>query len=344
MSASFGKSPARILISVIIPALNEERVIGRCLDCIASQTLPSDQIEVLVIDNGSRDKTVEIARSFARQLHLQVFELKNAKIGALRNLGAQQAQGEYLAFLDADCLASPAWLSHALEIFSQYASSVIGAPYGIPVESTWVARAWHGHQKGKLGEVSYIPGGDLLIRRTDFHLVGGFDESLQTNEDYEFCRRAMKSGLTIRAFAELSVCHLGTPQSLSEFYRKQRWHGRHVFRVFLRSLPRLRNLSSVAFAFYVLFCLSGLACGAIIALLFGDLTGLLIFAVAILLAPLLLSLRSTLRRRNLSNVLPLAVLFLAFGIARAVCLLGLGTDRVTQARLPMQVVGGNSRS
>lgn len=331
-------------ISVIIPALNEERMIGRCLEHLAAQDVPLELVEVFVVDNGSRDRTKEIARNFSSRLNLQVLEMKNARIGALRNMGARFARGEYLAFLDADCLAPVSWLRQALSIFPTQPTGLIGAPYSIPEDSSWVARAWHGHQKSKLGDVSYIPGGDLLVRKSDFQQVGGFDESLQTNEDYEFCSRAIRAGLTVRTFAAISVCHLGTPQTLLEFYRKQRWHGKHVFKVFFRSLPRLRNLSSVAFAAYFLVCMAGWIGGAVAALLAGNPAYLLFFTAALLVAPFVLSLRSSLQRANLSNLVPLAMLFLTFGFARAACLVGLGAERAARAPIPVPVVNGDSRT
>lgn len=328
-----------ITLSVVVPALNEERVIGRCLECLVAQDFPADRMEVLVVDNGSRDRTREIARGFSARLNLRVLEAKNVRIGALRNLGARCAHGEYVAFLDADCLPPTNWLSQAAAIFPQQPSAVIGAAYNIPEDSTWVARSWYGHQKSKQGDVSYIPGGDLLIRKSDFQLAGGFDETLQTNEDYEFCRRAIQAGLAVRAFAALGVCHLGTPQTLKDFYRKQRWHGKHVFRVFFRSLPRLRNLPSVAFALYILLCLAGMAGGVASALVWGNVWGLAGCTAALVAAPLVLSLRSTLRRKNFSNLAPLAVLFLIFGFARAACLLGLGAERAARAPLAVPVAG-----
>ena len=93
------------LISVIVPALNEGSVIRRCLASLQQQRLPSDCFEVIVVDNGSTDRTREIARSFGGSLAVTVLERSGVRIAALRNLGAATARGEFLAFLDADCVA-----------------------------------------------------------------------------------------------------------------------------------------------------------------------------------------------------------------------------------------------
>ena len=312
-----------ISVSVIIPALNEEHMIGKCLSQLAQLDDGSPRFEVIVVDNGSRDRTLEVAQQGGVGLDLRILSMKNVTIAALRNLGACEARGEYLAFLDADCLVPQTWLINAMSHFADNEGAVLGAPYSLPADSSWVARTWHSHQQTKLGDVSYVPGGDLLIRRSDHLRLEGFNESLQTNEDYEFCQRAWRCGLAVRAFEGISVCHLGTPQTLWEFYRKQRWHGTHVFKVFVQSLPRLRNLKAVAFAFYVLLCLAGLGASLLLMLTgWGYYRWLLIFAAAFVLLPGALSIRSALARRALSQAAPLTVLFLIFGVARAACLIG----------------------
>lgn len=323
-----------VSFSVVVPALNEARVIGTCLEALQRLDFPADRFEVILVDNGSSDNTVAIARQFSSCLQIRVLEKRDVSIAALRNIGARAAQGEFLAFLDADCLAPVQWLTQALGHFAASGPVVLGAHYGIPAASSWVARIWYGHYDGINGDVSYVPSGDLLIRKSDFDRLGGFDESLQTSEDYEFCQRARAAAVPVRAFTELSVCHLGTPQTLQAFYRKQYWHGTHVFTVFLRSLPRLRNLAAVAVAVYFLLSITGLFAGTLVALVSGTYAWAAIFAAGGVLAAVALSLKTTLARRRPRYFLPLVLLFLTFGIARAVCLIAGPTARTTAAAIP----------
>src|SRR5262245_34577902 len=161
-------------VSVIIPAVNEERVIGLCLESIAQESFPRDRYEVIVVDNGSRDRTFQIAESYAGRISLRIIEKAGVRISALRNLGAQAAHGDILAFLDADCLAPKDWLAQIAALGMRAGSGVAGAHYLLPPGSTWVGRTWHHYQEAsKAGEVSHIPAGDLVMRREDFDRIGG---------------------------------------------------------------------------------------------------------------------------------------------------------------------------
>src|SRR6185437_13000738 len=249
-------------VSIIIPALNEEKMIHRCLDSLTRLAFARDRFEVLVADNGSQDRTLAIADSFKDRLNLKVLQQAGVRISALRNLGAHSAAGDILAFLDADCLAPADWLDRIFTLAPTDGAGVLGAHYLLPEDSSWVGRTWHRYQEApKSSEVSHVPAGDLIMRRDDFLKLGGFDETIQTNEDYELCDRARKAGMRVQAFPQIGVIHLGTAQSLSVFFRKQAWHGTHVIKVFLRDPLKSHNRKAVFFAAYTLLSLFAVAAG-----------------------------------------------------------------------------------
>jgi len=312
-------SSAAVSISIIIPALNEERMIGRCLESLAKLAFARDRFEVLVVDNGSRDRTLEIAESFQDRLNVRVLQKTNVRISALRNLGACAAAGTILAFLDADCLAPEDWLDRIFELAGEDGAGVLGAYYLLPENSTWVGRTWHRYQEApKSGEVSHVPAGDLIMRREDFLRLGGFDETIQTNEDYELCERARKAGMQVRAFPRIGVVHLGTAQSLSVFFRKQAWHGTHVVKVFLRDMLKSHNRKAVVFAVWTSLCLLGIVSGAVWAAADRAVWSVPLVAMAgLLLPPVVLALKQVAGSRQWSDFFPLAALYLTYGLARA---------------------------
>jgi len=327
-------------ISIIIPALNEENVIGRCLDALEKNDAPRSAFEVIVVDNGSTDRTPDVAMSFENVLTIKVLKVAKVHISAARNRGAAEARGKFLAFLDADCLAPPNWLSSALRLLQESEASIIGAHYGIPDDSTWVGRLWTQDRfASRTGEVSYLPAGDLLVNRETFSSIGGFDESIQTNEDFDLCERARAVGLSVRSHPELKVIHLGTPRTLSAFYRKQRWHGMHVFTVFLRDPDKRKNRRPVLLAIYTVACLAGIMAG-VLAALAGASWNISMLSALLLTAPLVgVALTKSVRRRKWSEVIPLALLYLTFSIARARSLLNYKTwkpsHRSSRAGVPV---------
>jgi glycosyltransferase involved in cell wall biosynthesis len=312
-------------ISIIIPALNEEKMIGRCLEALTRLAFARDRFEVLVIDNGSRDRTLAIADSFKDRLNLKVLQQAGVRISALRNLGARAATGDILAFLDADCLAPADWLDHMVQLAPANGAGVLGAHYLLPENSSWVGRTWHRYQEApKSGEVSHVPAGDLIMRREDFLKLGGFDETIQTNEDYELCERARKADMDVRAFPQIGVIHLGTAQSLRIFFRKQAWHGTHVITVFLRDPLKSHNRKAVFFAAYTLLSLLAVVAGVVWALAWHG-PWLLPAAgfAALCLPPMALAVRHVLSSRRYSDFFPLTALYLTYGIARAKALLSI---------------------
>ena len=318
-------SISAVSVSIIIPALNEEKMIGRCLESLTRLAFARDRFEVLVVDNGSRDKTLAIAESFKDRLNLKVLQQAGVRISALRNLGARAAAGDILAFLDADCLAPADWLDRIFVLAAADGAGVLGAHYLLPEDSSWVGRTWHRYQEApKTGEVSHVPAGDLIMRREDFLRVGGFDETIQTNEDYELCDRARKAGMDVRAFPQIGVIHLGTAQSLRVFFRKQAWHGTHVIKVFLRDVFRSHNRNAVFFAFYTLLSILTLTTGLVWALArHGSWWPAAAAFIALCLPPTALAIKNVLSSWRYSDFFPLFALYLTYGIARAKALLSI---------------------
>jgi hypothetical protein len=96
------------------------------------------------------------------------------------------------------------------------------------------------------------PAATWRLGRELFLNLGGFDETIVTSEDTEFCERAAASVVPVLAMPSLSVVHLGTPQTLEGFYRKQSWHGVNVHRVFLRDVLHSKSRKAMLFAVYML--------------------------------------------------------------------------------------------
>jgi len=317
-----------IIISVIIPTLNEAEMITRCLDSLAGCSYPPHKFEVIVVDNGSKDSTVQVAQLYATRVQLTILNRPEATVSKLRNLGASVAQGEILAFLDADCVVPSDWLENAQRHLTPPNNGVIGGFIGIPYDSRWVAQAWYGFGYApKNGEVSYVPAGNLLVRRSCFVALGGFRDELRTAEDFDLCLRARTAGLPVRGVAEMAVLHLRTPQTLRQFYSRERWHGSHVLKALSRNVGSWADFRACGFALYMLLCglgiVTGLGClwitqqsTVLLAALAATLTGAIVGS--------LFKLRTARKRKgSLLAFVQLIVLHIVFGMARARALISM---------------------
>jgi cellulose synthase/poly-beta-1,6-N-acetylglucosamine synthase-like glycosyltransferase len=317
-----------VVLSVVIPALNEEMFIGHCLSALAGQTLGSDKFEVILVDNGSTDRTREITAKFESCLNLRVLEAAKGNISALRNQGASVATGSFLAFLDADCFPNSTWLADAMQLLRLGDGGVVGAFYTIPDKSHWVAKAWYGEMATmRSGRVSYVPSGNLFVSRNLFLRLGGFAPAIQTSEDFEFCQRVKTAGYGVQAIPNLSVVHAGTPQTLGQFYRKQRWHGNGVRTAFLRDIFDRAFARTVALTACIVLSLLISVLGVPVAIVMSRHAVMLIGPGFLLGGAIALATRAAIIRRRSSLVPPLTILYLSYGLARAMSLIGLDGQR-----------------
>ena len=104
------------MISVVVPAYNEEENITACLGSLGCQTLPRAEYEIIVVDGNSKDRTRELAAPLADLVFVQT----SKRVGGARNDGAMKARGEILATTDADCILPPDWLERIRDDFARY--------------------------------------------------------------------------------------------------------------------------------------------------------------------------------------------------------------------------------
>lgn len=268
-----------VLFSIIIPARNEERNIGRCLESIAAVDWPAGQLEVLVVDNGSSDRTAEIAQGMGAQVLLR----PGATVAGLRNFGASLSRGPILVFLDADCTVHPDWLQNACRHLPEQGISCFGSPPVVPPESTWVQRAWfHIRRKKGCFDTDWLESMNMFVRSDAFAEVGGFDEDLVTCEDYDLSLRLRRFGRIVSDDRIVAVHH-GEAASVGHFFRKEHWRALGNLRG-MRSHPfHWRELPSLLLP--LIYCLLALVTlAALLALPFSTLPWPAYLLVGLLLA------------------------------------------------------------
>jgi glycosyltransferase involved in cell wall biosynthesis len=172
------------VISFVVPAYNEERLIGATLRAIHhAARAAGDLYEVIVADDASSDATAAIAESCGAR----VVRVSRRQISATRNAGARHTQGEFLVFVDADTLVTPAVIRAALRALRDGA---IGGGAGIRFEGSIPAYARLLEKPGVwLFRMARLAAGCFVFcRREAFEAVGGFDEALYGAEEIALSR------------------------------------------------------------------------------------------------------------------------------------------------------------
>lgn len=207
-------------LSVIIPAYNEQRLIAQMIQAVRAHT-SAFQTEIIVVDNGSRDRTQELARAAGADQVIQA----SGTVAAVRNAGAAIARAPLFAFLDADVFLTSQWAQRMQEVIKDVRNSrlMTGSWVSVPDDCTWIERHWF--KPLEHGDNSHINSGHLIISRALFEQIGGFDAGLRTGEDVDISRRAAEGGARVVDDPLLKVIHEGYPKSLGEFIRREIWHG-----------------------------------------------------------------------------------------------------------------------
>lgn len=183
------------MISVIVPAYNEEANISACLESLSRQTLPRNEYEIIVVDGDSRDKTREIAGLWADLVFIQT----SRKVGGARNDGAMQAEGDIIATTDADCIIPPDWIERIRNDFDRYGDVV--QLYGpvFPIEKGiryWIFLAFANHfsRIGYYTRTFYYTLGCNTAFRKEAFIRAGMYLCVDAGDDLEIPNRMKKIG------------------------------------------------------------------------------------------------------------------------------------------------------
>jgi glycosyltransferase involved in cell wall biosynthesis len=223
--------------SVIVPARDAETTLPRTLDCLAKQDLARDY-EVIVVDDGSRDRTVELARAASGPV--RVLEQDSEGPAQARNLGVAESSGTVLAFCDADVFPTPAWLREgirALESADLVQGQVHADPEARP--GPFDRTLWITYEVG-LWETA-----NLFMRRETFDRAGGFEEWIVPEigkamfEDTWLGWRVRRLGSTSRFCPEALAYHAVFPRGWRDYVDEHR--RLRYFPAAVAKIPELRR-------------------------------------------------------------------------------------------------------
>lgn len=248
-------------LSVVIPCYNAADTLAEQLEALARQTW-GEPWEVILANNGSTDNSVEIARQYQDRLpNLRIIDAsgRQGQPYAL-NVGALMARGEALAFCDADDVVGDGWLAAIGNALARH--DFVACRWETDLLNPDVIRKSRSNgQKDALQAYTYPPflshagGGTIGIRR-DLHLaVGGFDETLPTLHDTDYCWRLQLRGIHLH-FVPDAVMHIRFRDTASGNYKQARAYGEYNVLLYKKyhplGMPALRWMQALSAWFKLL--------------------------------------------------------------------------------------------
>ena len=213
---------ARPLVSIVVPAYNAESYLAETLDSLLAESYPN--VEIIVVNDGSHDTTQCIAEDYAQgDSRIIVINQPNGGVCRARNNGIAQAHGEFILPVDADDLLLPGFLDWAVDAMEKHPDVKVAVPkaefFG---EKTG---EWHlpNFSLRLLARKNMIPA-TALYRRSDWERVGGYNETLQAREDWEFWIHLLKEGGQVRTSPEVGLryrIHEGSKRTADRQLKKR---------------------------------------------------------------------------------------------------------------------------
>ncbi len=238
-------------ISVIIPVRDSESTIEKCLTSIKALNYPQENIEIIVIDDGSNDNTPNILKNING---IKILHTAGIGPSSARNLGIKEATGEFIAFTDADCIVGKNWINGLLKGFTSEDIASVGgnqlspddeSPFGHRVQIFLKIMGFlGGYTKWakNIVETRHNPTCNSMYRKSIFDKIGNFDEKLWPGEDVDIDYRIRKAGLKIVYNPEAIVYHY-RPNSLLKFASMMYRYGKSSGGYLTRKLGFYRLLS-----------------------------------------------------------------------------------------------------
>lgn len=215
-------------VSVIIPHLNQVEAAVRCLASVKAQDYPADRLEIILVDNGSTQSLAPVTAAFP---DVTILHEQRPGPGLARNRGVEQAKGDILAFIDADCRAGEGWLRAIVAgLAAPDSTGAIGGDVRIdfvdsrrltPLEAYEAVFAYR--QKLYIGKQRFSGTGNLAMRPDIHRLVGPFG-GIEIAEDRDWGRRAHAAGHPVRYRADMVIYH---PARTNFAQMQTKWR-RHV--------------------------------------------------------------------------------------------------------------------
>jgi GT2 family glycosyltransferase len=267
--ASKAPSSPEKVYSVIVATFNRAHLLARLLESLRRQTLPAECFEIIVVDDGSTDRTGEVIEQMrARMPNLRWKSLPaNRGQASALNHGVHSAHCDYLLFTDDDCIAAPDWVERLGSAVRQH-PYVTGAVACFESDFLGLVHhitEFHSVMSGRgRGKPQFVAGANMAIQRKTLETLGGFSRELLVAHDMEFCLRFRSTGRRVYFASDAVVLHDPERRSLRKLLEYSEKHARSTillrqrYRTVLNTPFLLRSPCLIALAAPIIACKSTL--------------------------------------------------------------------------------------
>jgi len=232
-----------IKISVIIPCKNENVDIKDCLGSIFNQTFPKKYYEVLIVDGGSTDGTLDILNKYKQIKVIQEFGRHKSAANA-RNIGAKQAKGKILVFMDADTAYNTVYLERIYEHFKDSKIHAVTAKSVDFKNSTFLAKCYYAERCASTKKVHF---GVHCVRKDVFEKLGGFNPKLGFGEDADLWSRFVNAGYKA-VYDPRAISEHKEPRTWNEIWHESKWFGGTMLSLFFTNpIVGIKPLAGIAY-------------------------------------------------------------------------------------------------
>lgn len=245
-------------LSVVIPSFQRPAQLHECLEALARQLLPTNEFEVIVVDDGSATPPRDLITKFAERLPVRLIEQRNAGPAAARNAGARAARAMHVVFTDDDCRPDPQWLNALSKCIATHPDAAIGGRIvnALPdricsTASQLLIDFLYRHHNGDESDSRFLITANVAVPRQAFLGLRGFDESfpLAAGEDRDFCERWLEVPLPM-VYCHDAVVYHAHDLGVTTFCRQHFNYGRgahHLHRARARRGQRGFRVESLRF-------------------------------------------------------------------------------------------------
>jgi len=196
-------------VSVVVPTLNSPDRTKTCIEALLSQTYPKDRHEIIVVDNGSTDRTLDVIQQYSVRF---LSENSVRSPYSARNKGIEHARGEIIAMTDVNCAPVPQWIEEGVEALEKEQADMVGGKVTFTFSqrksvAEWFDSVSNVKMKSSIEERGVAKGGNLFVRKKVFKAIGLFPGRLRSGGDVLWTGKATRAGFRLAYCPEAEVLY-----------------------------------------------------------------------------------------------------------------------------------------